>query len=391
MHSSQPQSHAAGRPLRIGVMLRHLGQHGGGVSVYTRNLLRELIRMQTPHELVLLHREPRFLGSFGTAPGLREVVSGAPSVLLWDQLVAPRLAARERVDLLFNPKYSVPLVAPCPSAFVCHGLDWYVMPHGSRWLDRLSHRFLIPRYARVAERILCVSDSTREHVQQYLGVPAERTETVHLGVDETFRASVPPERIAEGQRAHRLPARFFLYCGQIYPPKNFGRLLQAFARVGPSLGIHLVVAGEHRWLAEQEIAQVERLGIQNWVHRTGWIDRDTLPAFYRLAEALLLPSLYESFGLPLLEAMASGCPVVTANRYGCRELAGDAGVLVDPEDVGGIAEGMLQIASDAALREKNIAAGRLRAGEFSWSRCAQRTLAALERAAQGRTASATAP
>jgi glycosyltransferase involved in cell wall biosynthesis len=362
-------------------MLRHLGQHGGGVSVYTRNLLRELIRLPCPHELVLLYREERFLGSFGSAANVQEIARGASSVLVWDQWVAPRLAQSARVDLLFNPKYSIPLRAPCPAAFVCHGLDWYVMPHGSKLVDRLSHRFLIPRYAQRAARILCVSESTREHVHRYLHVSPERTETVHLGVDDSFRDEVPAQRLEEVRSAHRLPPRFFLYCGQIYPPKNFGRLLQAFARVGPALGIHLVVAGEHRWLAEQEIAQVERLGIQDWVHRTGWIDRETLPAFYRLAEALLLPSLYESFGLPLLEAMASGCPIVTANRHGCREIAGDAGVLVDPEDIASIAEGMLQIASDAALREKNIAAGRARAREFSWSRCAQQTLAALERSA----------
>lgn len=132
------------------------------------------------------------------------------------------------------------------------------------------------------------------------------------------------------RRTYKLPERFFFYCGQIYPPKNFGRLLQAYARVGPKLEVSLVVAGEHRWLCDADLALIEKLRIGSWITRPGWIDRTTLPAFYALAEALLLPSLYESFGIPLLEAMSAGCPVVTANRYGTKELAEKAGVLSIP-------------------------------------------------------------
>ena len=365
--------------MKIGIMLRHLDQHGGGVLVYTRNLLRELVALDSPHEFVLIYRNPQLLGTYRHHPRVQEVVVEAPNVLLWDQLAVRRVEKREKLDFIFNPKYSLPLLAECKTVFVCHGLDWFVMPWGSRWIDRLSHRYLIPRYAHKADAIIAVSHTTREHVMRYLGVSERRVSTVYLGVDDAFRKTIEQEKLEEIRRMYQLPKRFFLYCGQIYPPKNFGRLLQAYARVGPEMGISLVVAGTHTWLCADELALIDKLGISSCVIRPGWIDRDTLPAFYALAEALLLPSLYEACPSPILEAMSSGCPVVTANRYGTQELAGEAAVLVDPENVENIAEGIRQVAMDADLRVRLIEAGRKRADGFSWNKCARETLQVLEK------------
>jgi glycosyltransferase involved in cell wall biosynthesis len=123
---------------------------------------------------------------------------------------------------------------------------------------------------------------------------------------------------------------------------------------------------------------IDRLGLTSWVMRPGWIPHDTLPAFYAMAEALVLPSLYESFGIPLLEAMSSGCPVVTANRYGPPELVGDAGILVNPDEVDSIAEGMDRAVTDRALRQWLVERGRERVRRFSWQTCAKETLQVLE-------------
>ena len=353
--------------MRIGIMLRHLDQHGGGVLVYTENLLRELLTLETDHEFVLIYRDPAFLGRFADHERVREVAVASRSVLSWDQLAMRRVVGAERLDMIFNPKYSVPLTVRCPTVFVCHGLDWYVMPWGSRLVDRLSHKFLISRYAAKAAAIIANSDTTREHLIEYLGVDERRIHTAHLGVDERFFNPATEQERRQVREQHRLPEKFFLYCGQIYPPKNFGRLLQAYAQVGPDLGISLVVAGAHTWLCEDEVGLIERLGIEDWVLRTGWVERDVLPALYAEAHALLLPSLYESFGLPILEAMASGCPVLTSDRYGTREIAGDAALLVDPEELSRIAEGMSRVATDDELRGRLTAAGLERARGFTWA------------------------
>jgi glycosyltransferase involved in cell wall biosynthesis len=177
---------------------------------------------------------------------------------------------------------------------------------------------------------------------------------------------------------YQLPTRYFLYSGAVYPPKNFTRLVQAYAKVGPSRGISLVIAGgENRFLSEHELQEPARLGLGEWVKWCGWIDTQTLPAFYQMAEALLLPSLFESLGLPILEAMASGCPVVTSDRYGTKEIAQDAAVLVDPESVDAIAEGMLSVLDNAALRGRLIQAGLQRSVTFTWERCAAEILKVL--------------
>jgi glycosyltransferase involved in cell wall biosynthesis len=221
---------------------------------------------------------------------------------------------------------------------------------------------------------------TRRHVMQYLSVPPERVVTVYSGVDDVFRRPLEESRLREIRAKYSLPARFLLYAGAIYPPKNFTRLVRAYARVGPGRGIPLVVAGgENRFLSEGELREPEALGIAEWVRWPGWVDQEDLAGFYALADALLLPSIFESCGLPVLEAMAAGCPVVTADRYGTKELAEGAAVLVDPESVESIASGIIRVLDESTLRSELIAAGRIRSRDFTWRRCATETLAVLER------------
>jgi glycosyltransferase involved in cell wall biosynthesis len=361
-------------------MLRHYDQHGGGVKVYTQRLLRALLDLQSEHEFVFLYRNPALVGTYGGERSVTEVALPARSVLSWDQVSVPAAVRRHGIDLLYNPKYSIPLTASCPSVWVCHGLDWYVMPWGSRLVDRLSHRFLVPRYAARADAIIAVSEVTRQHVMQYLPVPAERVVTVYSGVDDVFRQPLNEDRLRQIRAKYSLPERFLLYAGAVYPPKNFARLVQAYARVGPARGIPLVIAGgENRFLSEDELKEPERLGIAEWVRWPGWVEQEELAAFYALAEALLLPSLFESCGLPVLEAMATGCPVVTADRYGTKELAEGAAVLVDPESVESIAAGIHRVLDDAGLRRELGMAGRERSRDFRWQRCATETLSVLER------------
>lgn len=361
-------------------MLRHYDQHGGGVKVYTQRLLRALLDLRTGHEFVLLYRNPALVGTYRSEQAVEEVAMPARSVLVWDQVAVPAAARRHGIDLLYNPKYSIPLAAPCPAVWVCHGLDWYVMPWASRRIDRLSHRFLVPRYASRADAIIAVSEITRRHVMQYLHVAPERVVTVYSGVDDVFRRQPDPARLRQIRAKYSLPERFLLYAGAIYPPKNFTRLVRAYAQVGPARGIPLVVAGgENRFLSEGELKEPEALGIKDWVRWPGWVEQEELAGFYALAEALLLPSLFESCGLPVLEAMAAGCPVVTANCYGTKELAEEAAVLVDPQSVNDIADGIRRVLDDQALRAELIAAGRVRSREFGWRRCATETLQVLER------------
>lgn len=368
--------------MRIGVMLRHLGEHGGGVDIYTRRLLAEMLRLPGSNEFVFLYRKPEQAGAFGAHANLRELVLDAPSKLFWDQVTVPATVRRERIDLLFNAKYSLPLLSPKPGVFVIHGMDWYEMPWGSKWQDRLSHRFLVPRYVAKAASVICVSESVRRQLIELFGTAPEKVSTVYYGVDQDFFEEDPPGAEAALRARFDLPGPYFLFVGQIYPPKNMRRVLEAYAKVGPARGIHLAIAGEHRWLCEQEMERMQAPDLARWVRLCGWSDRPTLRALYRGATALLFPSLYEGFGLPIVEAMASGCPVITSNVWSMKELAEGAALLVEPIETAAIEAAMVRIAGDEGLRQDLIARGRERVRSFSWHRCAVETMRVLETAVE---------
>jgi glycosyltransferase involved in cell wall biosynthesis len=369
--------------MKIGIMLRHFDQHGGGVKTYTHNIVKEVLALDSGHEFILIYSDPRFVGTFADRPEVREVAYRAPSLALWDQVIMPMVERKERLDLIFNPKYSLPLTARCKTVFVCHGVNWVVLRQPKPWYDHVCHRFLVPRYMQKADGIIVVSHTTKKDLVDNLDVSPERVHTVYHGVEDAFKLPPSADRIEEIRRRYRLPDRFFLYIGQIYPPKNFGRLLEAYSRIGPVTATSLVVAGEHRSHCRRELSLVERLGISPWVQFTGWIDREILPSFYAMALALVLPSLYESFGLPIVEAMASGTPVITSNCFGAREIAGEAAMLVNPFRIESIAEGMETVLFDMGLRNRLIAAGRKRAEAYSWKSCALETLRVLETVARG--------
>jgi glycosyltransferase involved in cell wall biosynthesis len=365
--------------MRLGIMLRHFDQHEGGVKVYTRELMNAIVAGNTRHEIVMLYRNRKRLGTYSGLDGVSEVLLEGGPIFYWDQVKVPGAVRPLGIDVLFNPKYSIPLSVRCRTAWVCHGLDWYVMPQASRWVDRLNHRLLIPQYAAKSDAVIAVSETTREHVMKYLDVPGERVHTVYSGLADAFHSPVDRARLADARRRFDLPPRFLLYCGAVYPPKNFTRLIQAYAKVGPARGVPLVIAGgSNRFLSEHELLEPQRQNIADWVRWIGWLDNGDLPAIYRLAEGLLLPSLYESVGMPVMEAMACGCPTLTANRYGTRELAEGAALLVDPESVDEIAAGIVGLLEDERLRTKLRAAGLERAQRFTWHQTAAEVMGVLE-------------
>ena len=364
--------------MKIGIMLRHYNQHGGGVKNYTEYLLEEIFKLNSGHEFVLIYNNPDFIGIYSRFKNVREISVNISSRFLWDQVGIPKIHKQEKFDLIFNPKYSIPLFIDCPTIFVCHGLNSYLMPWGSKRIDMLYRKYIYPLYASNATGIIAVSNTTKEHLMSFLNVEEEKIHTVYEGMHEDFRQNVNVDELERTRTKYNLPKRFFLFAGQIYPPKNFGRILKAYAKVGPKQDVYLVATGEHRWLCEDELKLIDKLGISEWVIRTGWIDNNTLIHIYKLAEALIFPSLYESFGTPIVEAMAAGCPVVTSGRFGNGEVAGDAAVLVDPENVDEIAEGMVKIINNKELRNELILKGYTQSKQYSWKTAAVEMLNVFE-------------
>ncbi|MCI0439988.1 MAG: glycosyltransferase family 4 protein [Chloroflexi bacterium] len=362
--------------MRIGVMLRTIDEKQG-IGVYTQRLMDHMLPLDTENEYVLLYKNPEFLGRYSRFPNVKEKLVSAPNKMLWDQVKVPLEARREKLDVIFNTKFTVPFFTRARTVMVLHGSAWFVYPEWYRPLDRHYIRLMMRLYCRKASAIISNSEMTKRDFINMLGVPENKITTTHFGYSSAFR-KIEDEVFLNGVRAkYDLPEKFILFVGRIDPGKNFEALVEAFAKIHERIPHKVVVAGHPRWGYEGVFARIEQLGLKGKILFKEWVPQEELVAFYNLADLFVLPSLYEGFGIPLLEAMACGCPAMVSNTGALPEVAGGAAMLVDPLDHDQIAHEMHRILTDDALRRKLSENGLLRAGEFSWQRCARQTLEVL--------------
>ncbi|MFL5495807.1 MAG: glycosyltransferase family 4 protein [Gemmatimonadales bacterium] len=385
-------------PLRIGLMLRGIDEYDGA-GVYIRKLLDALLGLDTTNEYVLFFSSARQGGRYAHLPNVREVVVHAPGKLLWDQVAVPAAARRERLDVLFHHKFSIPAVAPCPTVVQQRGTEYWSFPQyyptlGDR-INRLYNVVTIPFFCRRAARVLTNSDSLAAELEQVAGVPRAKMATVYAAADQRFTRITDPALLSRVRTQYGLPDQpFFLmvvkgyarieYAGQaLCPRKNVEGTLEAYARARaaePGCPPMVILgAGVKDRLTPAVLKERFALDPES-VAIPGLIAHDDMPAVYSMAAALLFPSYYESFGIPLVEAMACGCPVITSSAPACPEVVGDAALVVDPDDVEGLAEAMLRVVREPGLAVRLRELGLARARRFSWQDSARRLLAELERA-----------
>ena len=291
----------------------------------------------------------------------------------WEQFVLPR---RRKPGLLWSPSTTGPL-AVREQVVTIHDCAFFDQAHCFSRSFAAWYQYLVPRLARTARRIITVSEFSKQRIVELCRVPADRIVAVYSGVGKQFRAHTAAE-ISTVRERLRLPERYILCVGSLEPRKNLKRLLAAWERVRPRLdGVSLVLVGARSHVYRDVGLKQEPPG----VHLAGYLNDDLLPAIYAGAQTFVYPSLYEGFGLPVLEAMASGVPVVTSNVTALPEVAGDAAHLVDPYDIESIAAGIAQVASDNVLRSELTRKGLARAGQFDWDKTAKVTWQVLESAA----------
>ncbi len=291
--------------------------------------------------------------------------------ILWEQLAQPRILRQIEADLIHGPVFVAPLLAPCPAVITIHDLSFMRFPHLFRPANRLYLTVMTRLSARRARRLIAVSAYTAAETNRLLGVEAERIDVVYHGVESRFHPRASSEIAAFRQRKG-LPERFVLFVGTLEPRKNLVRLVEAFARVRDERTC-LVLAGGKGWLYAELLARIEALGLSNKILFPGYIANDELPWWYNAAIALAYPSLYEGFGLPVLEAQACGTPVLTSNASSLPEAAGDAALMVDPYDVDALASALSRLLTEIPLRHELRERGLVHAQQFSWPRTAQET------------------
>lgn len=365
---------------RIGVNALYLiPGEVGGTEVYLRELLAALAAIDRSNEyFVFGNREtgPELCPdqpNFHWAPlGVR--AANRPARILWEQTVLPWRAGRLKLDVLLNPGYTSPLAAPCPMVTVFHDLQHTHHPENFRFLEHLALRFFLWQSAHRSRDLIAVSEATRRDLLAvYRRLPSGRVHTIHHGIDPAFSQLRPA---ADGGYLLCVSAR--------RPNKNLERLLRALQllRREKDFGLKLIIAGpnpgpEAQW--ELRLLELDLAGVEF----TGWVDQQRLYKLYEGARALVYPSLFEGFGMPVVEAMAAGVPVACSSIAALREVAGDAALFFDPADEAGMAEAIVRIASDEPLRARLIEAGRLRASGFTWRKTAERTLEVLVGAGRG--------
>ncbi len=368
--------------MRIGMMLRSWGE-SGGIGVYTRNLVRELLRIDSKNRYVLLFRDPAHMGKFADHANVSERVVKAPNKALWDQLAIPFACWRDRTDVVFHPKFTAPLLAPCKVVMVVHGADWFI-PEQAQFYGRWDVRYIrtmMPLYVRKCAVVLSVSQLTTDDFNRVLNVPPGKIKTVHFGPARHFRRITNSSTLRAVKARYDLPDRFILTLTKRGggERKNLGQIFRAYARYHEQeeRPYKLVVGGKDCHLFRAEYG-VPDDGYGKDVLFPGWIDQQDLPAVYSQAGLYLYPSNVEAFPIPLTEAMACGTPIVTSDVNGLAEIAGDAAVLVNPRDAEAIAGAVRRVLSDAGLRAALSAKGLARSRLFTWEACATKTLAILE-------------
>jgi glycosyltransferase involved in cell wall biosynthesis len=363
--------------VRIAIDARKL--HDYGIGTYVRNLVRALARQNTDDTYILLcpRKDRGFVESLG--PRFEALEERAGNYTVREQISVPVDLWRARVDLFHAPHYVVSPLTMCPFVVTIH--DCIHLRFPEYLPNRAAYfyaRTVMSSSARRARRVLTVSRASKQDILHFLKIPADKIEVIYNALDERLAAAPSAEDVARVEQRFQLSSPFVLYAGNIKPHKNLGRLIEAFSllRQRGAGETKLLIIGDEVSKYQNLRRLVHRYQLHQYVRFLGFVPDDTLAVLYRLASVFVFPSLYEGFGLPPLEAMAAGAPVITSNVSSLPEVVGDAALLINPLDASAIAGAMARVLEDPALRADLIRRGHERVKTFSWQEAAARTYAA---------------
>ncbi len=357
---------------------RAVSPHPTGTETYARRLIQALLTLESPHQFRLYFRTQPPTDAFPEADH-RPI----PFPRLWTHLRLSWEMAFRAPDALFVPSHVLPLIHPPISLVTVHDLGYRYFPKAHPWPQRwyldLSTRWT----ASAATHLLADSEATKRDLIEHYRTPAEKITVAHPGVDSALAPVDDPGTVEAVRARYGIGANYLLYLGTLQPRKNLARLIDAFTQLithpHPQPQMDLVLAGKRGWLYHHLFEQVRRRGLESRVCFPGYVAAEDKAALLSGAQAFAFPSLHEGFGLPVLEAQACGCPVITSTTSSLPEVAGDGAILVDPDDTDAIAEALTRVVTRPDLRRKLIQRGFANVDRFSWEACARTTLQAIER------------
>lgn len=368
--------------MRIAIDIRTLNSPKTGDRTVCLGLVKGLAAIAPAEglELRLVGREPPPPGLLPDSPALTVHLAPRPGGYCWMLSAFPRACRQIGAEVAFI-QYMGPFRSPCPFVTLIHDTVWRTMPQTFPWRDGLILDLFIPGTIRRAAAVTTVSEFSAGEIARYYPHAAAKTHVVPNAIDEVYRPVTNPAQLAEVRRRHGLPEQYILSVGVLQPRKNLQGLLAAYGMMPEGLRRQygLVITGKKGWMVDQALSGLE--SIESSVTFTGYVPDEDLPALYTMASCFAYPSFYEGFGLPPLEAMACGTPVVAANAASLPEVCGNAALLVDPHRSEDISTAIQRVLSDEALRADLIARGRVQAAKYDWVTSARRLLQVLRQAA----------
>jgi glycosyltransferase involved in cell wall biosynthesis len=364
--------------------------HRTGTETYSLELIKALAGMASADRCLRLYipHPPQGM-DWPDSPYVETCVIPWPR--LWTHLRLAVELHQHPPDVLFVPAHVLPLSCPVPAVVTVHDLGYRHYPEAHRPFDRWYLDWTTRRHTQVARHVIADSLATRQDLIDFYGANPDHIRVVYLGRDESLTSVTDPKIIAQTKARYHLEGDYLLYLGMLHPRKNLVRLVEAFyaamldlAGCGRSAsnrnlsGLKLVIAGQRGWLYNAIFERVQRLGLTGRVVFPGYVADQDKPALLSGALAYVFPSLYEGFGLPILEAMACGVPVLTSNCSSLPEVAGEAALLVNPHNTTEIADGLIQLITNVTLRRQLVERGYRQLQTFSWPKAAAQVLEILE-------------
>ncbi len=367
--------------MRIAIDARMLADTLTGVGRYLLNLIKHLAEIDKKNDYLILAvsrlSPDHFLNKF-QAPNFEKIIVKTPIVSLRQHFTIPPILRREKIDIFHYPQFDLPFFQRRKSVITIYDLNVLQIADyfpKQRFIRRTYSRWITKISLQKAEKVIAISQSTKGDIIRYFKTPEEKIEVIYGAVDEHFHP-LPQKETRKKLEKYSLSSPYLLYVGVHRAHKNLLRLLEAYRLLKENGRIthKLVIVGEKDPRFLQAKWKVEKLGLDGEVIFTGYLPEEDLPYFYNGATLFIFPSLYEGFGMPVLEAMACGTPVVCSHTSSLPEIAGEAAIFVDPHNIEAMAEGMKKVIDDGGLRKRLSLAGLEQAKRFSWHRTAQKTL-----------------
>ncbi len=354
--------------MRIAFSARGLSIPSGGARQFIRSLIPALAEQRGEDELFVLYNHKKYLG---LAPSCSEIIIEGKNRIMWDFVLLPRMLLKLKVDAAIFPKNVVPFFAKHNSFVVIHDLAYFDRHLDAYpFLDTIYMRTMIPCSLRRATGIFAVSENTKKDIIRYADCSPDKITVTYEAADSMYQHISDTSKLQMIRQKYNLPDSFIMYVGSLSPRKNISRLLEAFSLIKTKIPHVIVLTGSKSWKDASVYRTMKKLNLDDRVRQLGYVEQEDMPALYNLASAYIYPSLYEGFGLPILEAMQCGCPVVASNATSIPEVAGEAAILINPLDTKAIADAIYNVLTDSTLRDKLVSSGFQQAKKFSWNCCA---------------------